>query len=178
MAKAGFGEIEDSRKQNRLTALEQPFAANPPPILPLSILTFDTHRGRYAFEVDHLETDAHAHPVTERITALEGTFQLWLDGRWIAGLTDASVPANAIHRVIAREGRFRLDMEEQMLEDMHPSINDARVAVALQSVSTTPVLRHCCPASLAKAVGLSQSRLAHLFKAGTGCALGRHIAFE
>ncbi len=55
---------------------------------------------------------------------------------------------------------------------------DPRVPATLARLRQLPNVHERALARLARACSLSQSRLAHLVKAGTGCTLARHIAFE
>lgn len=80
---------------------------------PLIVTKFDIPLGLYSFEVKNFETTAHSHPAVEIMHALEGHFDLSIDGNSPERRTFAIVEANQKHQVWANNCRLQLLMVEQ-----------------------------------------------------------------
>lgn len=63
----------------------------------LTIHTFDTRNGIYAFSESGVTTDYHAHPALECIIATEGCFTLSTSGRRLEGIRLGLVIPNQVH---------------------------------------------------------------------------------
>lgn len=94
----------------------------------MDIRKFDKDAGLYHFHVDGLKTSFHAHPATEFITALTGTFSLRTKFKEYPNLTSAVVAANIWHRVDAATARLSILMVEHhgtLLSKLHKDIPSA-----------------------------------------------------
>ena len=78
----------------------------------MKIKTFDTARGVYDFELDNLESEAHAHPAAEIIWTEKGTFTLLANGQKNEGLTRAILLPNVSHQLIATDAILNVIMIE------------------------------------------------------------------
>ena len=78
----------------------------------MKIFNFDIERGVYSFEFSDLETELHAHPVVEIISATEGHFSIELDSRRKDDLTFAIIDANTKHKVSSHRAVLSILMVE------------------------------------------------------------------
>lgn len=69
----------------------------------MKILDFNIKKGVYSFEFGALETEEHAHPVVEIISATtQGGFSIEIDGHIADNLVFAIVAPNVKHKVVAQ----------------------------------------------------------------------------
>lgn len=83
----------------------------------MKILAFNSRKGVYSFELKNFQTELHAHPVMEIITASQGHFSLkTLDNKVVDKLTFAVIAANLKHQLIAEDCELKLVMLEHKNE--------------------------------------------------------------
>lgn len=78
----------------------------------MKIITFDTQKGIFDFELNDLETEFHSHPAIEIILAQEGHFTLSANNLKYSNIRFAIIEKNISHKVEIVKGIARIFMCE------------------------------------------------------------------